>query len=135
MRFGLGPTLARRLSPDYVVLEGTARSHTSSGAGIADTLHGMAKLSKPPAVLAGNLPATLPRAACPRVPTGTRSRIPPLMASGGTVASAPSTESAPSADPPVPGPGRGHMPSAWRSPTPRVAFQPPFIYYCWSRRT
>lgn len=35
MRFGLGPTLARRLSPDYVVLEGTARSHTSSGAGIA----------------------------------------------------------------------------------------------------
>ena len=48
---GLAPALARRLCPDYVVLDGTERSHRSSSGGIVDTMHGLAQLSKPPGVL------------------------------------------------------------------------------------
>ena len=48
----LALTLARQLRPDYVVLDGTARSHKSSRGGIVDTMHGLVQLSKPPGVLA-----------------------------------------------------------------------------------
>ena len=48
---GLAPALARRLCPDYVVLDGTERSHKSSSGGILDTMHGLAQLSEPPGVL------------------------------------------------------------------------------------
>ena len=33
--------LTRRLCPDYVVLDGTERSHKSSRGGIVDTVHGI----------------------------------------------------------------------------------------------
>ncbi len=48
---GLAPALVRRLCPDYVVLDGTARSHRSSKGGMVDTMHGLGQLSKPPGVL------------------------------------------------------------------------------------
>ncbi|MXX34209.1 MAG: response regulator transcription factor [Gemmatimonadetes bacterium] len=37
----LAPALVRRLCPDYAVLDGTARTHTSSRGGIVDTVHGI----------------------------------------------------------------------------------------------
>ena len=51
---------AWRLYPDYVVLDGTARSHESSGEGVADTLRGLARLSRPPAVLVVVAPDEFP---------------------------------------------------------------------------
>ena len=48
----LALALARRLCPDYVVLDCAARSHKSSRGGIVDTMHGFSQLSKPPGVLA-----------------------------------------------------------------------------------
>ena len=47
----LAPALARRLCPDYVVLDGTARSSTGSRGGIVDTMHELVQLSKPPGIL------------------------------------------------------------------------------------
>ena len=48
---GLATALVRRLCPDYVVLDGTARSHRSSRGGMVGTMHGLGQLSKPPGVL------------------------------------------------------------------------------------
>ena len=57
---GLAPALVRRLCPDYVVLDGTARSHRSSREGVVDTMHGLVQLSKPPGVLVVVAPDQFP---------------------------------------------------------------------------
>ena len=74
----LALALVQRLSPNYVVLDGTERSHTSSRGGMVDTMHGLAQLSRPPGVLVVVAPdqfglvEELRRAGC-RACTSTRS--------------------------------------------------------------
>ncbi len=57
---GLATALVRRLCPDYVVLDGTARSRKSSRGGMVDTMNGLVQLSKPPGVLVVVAPDQFP---------------------------------------------------------------------------